>query len=142
MARLKYTDEQRVAALACLEANAGNYDKTARETGIDKKTLRRWAATPLSNAPELPAIKKQIADDFIDKLKRTRARLIDRIYTVSETEEDIYKLSGAFKTVMDAVGDEEVSQALATRIRGAAEASPAPSVEDDGSPSERAPTYN
>ncbi len=42
MARV-YTDAERVAALAALDANADNLKRTSRETGIPRNTLRRWA---------------------------------------------------------------------------------------------------
>ena len=43
MARRQYTDAERAAALAALDANADNVRRTARETGIPHGTLRRWA---------------------------------------------------------------------------------------------------
>jgi len=38
-----YTDAERAAALAALDANADNVERTAKEIGIPRGTLRRWA---------------------------------------------------------------------------------------------------
>lgn len=43
MARRHYSDRERAAARAKLEANGGNLTLTARETGISRYTLRAWA---------------------------------------------------------------------------------------------------
>lgn len=39
----RYTDADRAAALAVLQANAGNVARTARETGVPRITLLGWA---------------------------------------------------------------------------------------------------
>lgn len=39
----RYTDSDRAAALAVLQANAGNMARTARETGVPRVTLLGWA---------------------------------------------------------------------------------------------------
>lgn len=38
----RYSDEQRAAVLAALDANGGNLSKTARDTGVPKSTLIAW----------------------------------------------------------------------------------------------------
>lgn len=133
MARKAYTNEQREAALACLLANSGNYKKTEAQTGISRATLREWQKGEIAQSSTISTLKKELQEDFLEKLKRTRSRLIDRIYTVAETEGDIFKLSGAFKTVMEAASDVEVNEALAERIRGATEAQAAPRPQGAGS---------
>jgi transcriptional regulator of acetoin/glycerol metabolism len=40
----RYSDEQRAAVLAALDANNGNLSKTARDTGVPKSTLVANAA--------------------------------------------------------------------------------------------------
>lgn len=40
--RRRYTDEFRAQALACLQANAGNVKRTAKQLGIPEKTLEGW----------------------------------------------------------------------------------------------------
>lgn len=39
----RYTDSDRAAVLAALQANGGNVAKTARETGVPRVTLIGWA---------------------------------------------------------------------------------------------------
>lgn len=41
---MAYTDDDRAAALATLEANDGNVARTSRETGVGRATLQRWAS--------------------------------------------------------------------------------------------------
>ena len=43
MAQRHYSDEQKATALAVLASNGGNVDRTARELGMPRKTLDRWA---------------------------------------------------------------------------------------------------
>lgn len=48
-----YTDEQRIAALAALEANGGNVKRTAAAVGIPRSTLQLWRDSAVAAAPEL-----------------------------------------------------------------------------------------
>jgi transposase-like protein len=118
-----YTPEEKKVVLACLEANGGNLSKTARECGVARSTLIEWRDHPTGDATPDPAeidtLKKEIQGSFVDKIKQTRERLLDRIYEVSKTEQDLFKLSGAFKTVMEAASEEEVNSAIAARIKTA-----------------------
>lgn len=98
----RYSDEQRVAALAALQANAGNYEKTARETGIDKKTLRKWAGTPLADSPELPVIKQQLTASFLDRVREVREAATARMLELIPQETDLHKVAGALKIANDA----------------------------------------
>lgn len=43
MARREYSDEDKATALAALDANGGNVQRTARTLGIPEPTLRGWA---------------------------------------------------------------------------------------------------
>ena len=40
---MRYTEEERHAALDVLEASGGNYDETSKVTGVSLRTLFRWA---------------------------------------------------------------------------------------------------
>lgn len=73
-----YSERDRAAALAALEANDGNLTRTANQLGMSTSTLRRWRnhqADPSITGPiksataaELPAARASIADrlrDFI-----------------------------------------------------------------------------
>ena len=42
MARRSYSDAERAEALAVLDANAGNVERTARHLGLPRKTLEGW----------------------------------------------------------------------------------------------------
>ena len=42
MARREYSDEERAACLAALQANGGNLSQAARQCGVPRNTLRRW----------------------------------------------------------------------------------------------------
>ncbi|GGI87130.1 hypothetical protein [Deinococcus wulumuqiensis] len=114
---MAYSDEQREAFLTILEANAGNIKKTARETGVSAPTLREWQAQgKIKPSPEKVA---EIIEGYLEKAKRVREKLLDRMSEVADTEKDLFKLSGAFKIVADATADEEVNRALANRINAA-----------------------
>jgi transposase-like protein len=39
----RYSDDQRAAVLAALDANGGNLTRTARETGVPRQTIQTWA---------------------------------------------------------------------------------------------------
>ena len=98
----RYTDAQRVAALGVLAANAGNYEKTMLETKIDKKTLRKWAATPLSESPEIPVIKAELTENFLTQIKQVREAASKRMLELIPSETDLHKVAGALKIANDA----------------------------------------
>lgn len=58
-----YSDGERAAALAVLASNDGNLTRTARETGIPRKTLASWAAAPDNAAPA--TIRQEKAFDLL-----------------------------------------------------------------------------
>ena len=98
----RYTDPQRIAALGVLAANAGNYEKTMLETKIDKKTLRKWAATPLSQSPEIPVIKAELTENFLAQIKQVREAASKRMLELIPSETDLHKVAGALKIANDA----------------------------------------
>lgn len=51
MARRHYSDADRAAALAALDANGGNIAGTARQLGVPESTLRSWSDKPDNAAP-------------------------------------------------------------------------------------------
>ncbi len=57
---MRYSDETRQEALDCLAANAGNFRKTARDTGISARTLRRWASQERTPGDAL----RRLRDEF------------------------------------------------------------------------------
>ena len=120
---MAYTDEERISALITLEANGGNIKKTVRETGVSAPTLRAWKAEGKEKPP--PEKVEALIESYLDKARRAREKLLDRMIAVAETEADLFKLSGAFKIVADATADEEVNRALAHRINAAQAPAPA-----------------
>jgi hypothetical protein len=71
--RRKYTDRDKAAALAALDANAGNFLRTARDLNIPRATLMQWAAGTVSeDVPELRQGKRrELADMFEDLARRS-----------------------------------------------------------------------
>lgn len=118
MASQTYTNEQRIAVLATLAANGGNISRTERETGVPRITIRKWLNTPeLSDHPDVATQKKTLSDAYSGKIKRAREALLDRMTTLAETEQDLFKVSGAFKIVSEAAAEQETQEALAAAIR-------------------------
>lgn len=116
-----YTDEEKKVILAQLAANGYNYSRTAKETGVARSTLIAWAENPpntTDNDTEIDTLKKHLTESYLDKAKRAREVLLDRMIELAGSEKDLFKISGAFKTVADAAASEEVSSAVASRIRG------------------------
>lgn len=70
--RRRYNDEDRLAALAALRANAGNLKKTAREVGVPRKTLAEWAAAVSATGGEASATPPP-------PLKTTAQRVAERL---------------------------------------------------------------
>ncbi|WP_139322664.1 hypothetical protein [Deinococcus marmoris] len=129
--RRSYTDEERAVILALLAANGHNLSRTERETGVARSTLMRWAENPpdaTGGASTIAALKTEIQESYLAKAKRAREVLLDRMIKVAADERDLFKISGAFKIVSDATGEEEVNHALATRI-GQTQTQAAPSME-------------
>lgn len=102
MARRTYTDEERIAALATLAANSGNYRKTARETGISRATLENWQDSELSNAPIIATVKAQVQQSFLEQIREVREAASRRMLELIPTETDLHKVAGALKIANDA----------------------------------------
>jgi transposase-like protein len=88
MAR-RYSDEQRLNALAALAGNEGNVSRTAKQLGIPMKTLHCWARgerhpeaaqagerTKQEMAKALEAIAWQLLDAMGDKKRIKEATLV------------------------------------------------------------------
>jgi hypothetical protein len=51
---MAYSDFEKAETLIKLAVNKGNYDRTANDTGISRRTIIRWAKTsPKKGVPEL-----------------------------------------------------------------------------------------
>ncbi len=64
MAKHSYTDAERAAALAVLQANGGNMLRTSKATGIPRTTLITWAGDVERQArmPEVERARFDLAD--------------------------------------------------------------------------------
>lgn len=51
MAKRHYSDRDRAAALAILDANAGNYSAAARAAGVPRQSLQAWDKERATAAP-------------------------------------------------------------------------------------------
>lgn len=102
MARKTYTDGQRVSALAILAANAGNYRKTSRETGISRATLEQWQDSELANEPIIAVIKAELTENFLTQIKQVREAASKRMLELIPSETDLHKVAGALKIANDA----------------------------------------
>jgi transposase-like protein len=72
--RNRYSDEDRLAALAALKANAGNIEKTAREVGVKPTTLRQWRDG--TRHPEAAQMSEEKAPEFAARLDRFAADVL------------------------------------------------------------------
>lgn len=57
---MRYSNEQRQAALDCLTANEGDFRRTSAETGITERTLRKWVWEAQAKEDELMEIRKRL----------------------------------------------------------------------------------
>lgn len=79
MARRTYTDEQREAALDQLAANRGNAHATARQTGIARSTIIRWAheLDAVTAGVALARSDPARASSLLDRWERLQHKTID-----------------------------------------------------------------
>lgn len=137
---MAYTDEEKQAALTLLEANGGNLKRTARETGVTTPTLRAWREEgKIKPSPEKAAA---LVDSYLEKAKRVREALLDRLAELAPKETDMFKVAGAFKTVAEAAASEEVDRALTIRLRTAQSSAAQPHEADRAVGSPGASDYN
>lgn len=71
MEHRRYSDNERATALAILDANEGNVNKTAKETGIPRKTLSEWNNGRIhSEVAEIRQDKKADLSDMFEDAAR------------------------------------------------------------------------
>lgn len=73
--RRRYSDDDRAAARAALAANGGNVERTARELGIPRGTLQRWANG--QRHPEAAASVSPKKGELADRLEAVAHALVD-----------------------------------------------------------------
>jgi transposase-like protein len=94
---MRYSDEQRQAALDCLVVNEGDFRRTSAETGIAARTLRKWAQQAQDGDAELAQLRERLAafqeyirisesDDPREKLRDTvLVTLVDNAIPLSKS---------------------------------------------------------
>ena len=71
MARRIYSDEDRAAGLAALDANEGRLSQTAREIGVPRSTLRQWIKSAEHRDRAAPAkVRQEKKEDLADIFER------------------------------------------------------------------------
>lgn len=95
----RYTDAQKIAALALLAVNNNNISKTAREMRVSRDKLMEWRESTLQQSAELDTLKNELMDERKQKLKLVANAVLNRMLEVVPTETDLHKLAGALKIV-------------------------------------------
>jgi hypothetical protein len=78
VARRQYSDNDKAAALAALDANGGNTYKTAKDTGINRQTLANWANGRGVNH-DMPNLVHQKKGELAERLMDVAHLLVDAI---------------------------------------------------------------
>lgn len=73
--RRQYSDEERGATLTALDANGGNVSKTARETGVPRKTVEEWRDG--RHVPEVANIRQGKRRALADELEELAYLCLD-----------------------------------------------------------------
>jgi transposase-like protein len=74
-ARREYSDEERAACLAALDANGGDLSRTARDCGVPRKTLEAWARKRLH--PDVAKLRQRKKKGLAEKLDELAYKLAD-----------------------------------------------------------------
>jgi hypothetical protein len=94
----EYTEDARAEALIRLIMNRGNVAKTARETGIDARTIRHWKNEDPAYFKRLAALTKR---DVADVCLRVAKKGFERILTLIPEEEKIPDVVKAVTAAID-----------------------------------------
>ena len=101
---MRYSDEERQAALDCLAANEGDFQRTSTDTGVSVRTLRKWArqAREDSSGGDLTQVRAQLAayqqhlrdnplpEDMLEAAgRRLMLSMIDDALRLSESIEEV-----------------------------------------------------
>lgn len=77
--RRRYSDSDKAAALAALDANGGNVYKTARELKLPMSTLQEWASGRINHA--IPELRERKKEEISQRLVDVVHQLIDALPT-------------------------------------------------------------
>jgi hypothetical protein len=77
VAKRTYSDEEKASALAGLAANGGNVLLTARQAGVPRTTLRKWADGVIH--PSVAQMGHEKREDLAGRLEDLAHRIVDAI---------------------------------------------------------------
>lgn len=103
-----YSDSDRATVYTTLLSNDGNVKRTARDTGVNESTVRRWKAEFVENPPPVEAVTEAV-NDFITDAKRVRNKAVKEI----ERQIDAGTFKGAALVTVVGVLDDKI-----TRVEG------------------------
>src|SRR5687768_17475238 len=92
MSKRQYSDNEKGAALAALDANDGNVNRTARQLSIPRTTLLEWIAA------------RHVSSDVSDIRHDKRKELSDRLEELAHTLVDILPAKLPAASVRDLAG--------------------------------------
>ena len=92
MSKRQYSDSEKGAALAALDANAGNVSLTARQLKIPRTTLLEWIAD------------RHVSDDVSDIRHEKRKELSERLEDLAHTLVDLLPAKLPEASVRDLAG--------------------------------------
>lgn len=100
-----YSDKDRALVYTTLLSNEGNVKRTARDTGVNETTVRRWKADFVTNPPPVEAVEEAV-NDFIADAKRVRNKAVKEI----ERQIDAGIFKGAALVTVVGVLDDKIAR--------------------------------
>jgi len=122
----QYSDQEKALALAALDANGGDESKTARQTGIPRKTLAYWARG--HTGPAVAMLRQGKREDLAERTEGILHQLLDAVpgkigeaslrdlavmYGVGVEKMRLLREQPTSRTAVDFAGDEEREACLA-----------------------------
>lgn len=132
----RYSDAQKIEALAALATNNGNITKTARQTGVSRDKLREWQSSEIASSPEIVTLKSELQDERRTLMREVLHAGLNRALALLPNETDLFKVTGLVKVMSELRITEEVADDYSRSAPGVpATSGPAPD------PGEGRPTY-
>lgn len=75
--RRQFSDNDKAAALAALDANGGNVLKTAKQINVPRSTLQEWANGRVNH--DVPELRQQAKKALAERLEEIAHQLIDAV---------------------------------------------------------------
>lgn len=132
----RYSDSQKIEALAALATNNGNITKTARQTGVSRDKLREWQGSEIATSPEIVTLKAELQDERRTLMREVLHAGLHRALALLPTESDLFKVTGLVKVMSELRITEEVADDY-SRSASELPATPGPAVDT----SEGRPVY-